>query len=479
MGLIGASLLDIDPNGDFIPYLAESYQVSSDGLRWSFVIRQGITHHDGTPFNARTYRRNLERAMDPATGARISASYLSLVDSITTPTDYEMIFHLEAPYLPFGYYLADGSYLGPISEAALEKYGQDYGQHPSSVGAFKLKEWISGEEVILERNDEFRYDAHYYRNSGPMKFKEISFKIIPERATTVAALETGIIDITGVPVEERARFKRERRFQLFELEHPGVSLYILFNLDKPLFKDKNIRLAFNHAIEKQAIIMAAMEGYAQQAYGPATPLMKGYSSTVEDMAYSYDPDLAREYLARSGWVDSDGDGIADRDGESLRLVFPITGVESWTLASELLQAQLHEIGISLEIRSYELGTLLDTYGTGDYDLGLMGYTWTADCDILNVFFHSSEIGSGMNYSFSRSPELDELLTKARQSPNEEIGFDYYRLAQEYIVREALIVPIYVGQDMYAVNPRVKDINIHPLGWWLYQDAYLEAPVQDN
>ncbi|GAB4374551.1 MAG: ABC transporter substrate-binding protein [Calditrichia bacterium] len=476
---IGASLLDYGPDLKFHPYLAEAYHVSDDGKVWYFKIRQGITHHDGTPFNARTYKKNLERAMAPETASPIAGSYLTPVERIETPTDYELIFHLKTPFLPFPFYLADAAYLQPISEKALQKYGADYGQHPVSVGPFKFKKWRSGQEIVLEKNENFAWTLPYYQNRGAMKFKELAFKIVPERVTTVAALETGKIDIAGIPVEERNRFVREGRFKLFEQLHSGVSLYLVMNLSRSPFDDVRVRRAINHAINKQDVIDAALDGWAIPAYGPAAPLIWGYSPTVEKMGYEYDPSRARTLLREAGWKDTDGDGILDRENNPFELDFWTQPIESWMLAAEALQAQFREVGIKVNINSFELGTLLESMTQGNHDLSLMGYTWTADCDILYFYYHSSQIGSGPNYSQCSLPELDDLLIKARQSPNEEIGYDYYRQVQEYIVREALIAPIYIAKSMSAVNPRVQNIRQHPAGFWLLGDVFLQPPLAEN
>jgi peptide/nickel transport system substrate-binding protein len=472
---IGASLLDYGPDLKFYPYLADNYQVSEDGKIWSFKLREGITHHDGTPFNAKTYKVNLERAMAPETASPISGAYLSLVEKIETPTDYELIFYLKSPFLPFAFYLADASYLQPISETALEKYGPDYGQQPVSVGPFKLKEWISGQEIILERNENFRWNLPYYKNTGPMKFKELSYQIIPERMTTVAALETGKIDIAGVPVEERKRFVREREFNLFELYHSGLSMYIVMNLSRAPFDDIRVRRAINYAINKQHVIDAALDGWAMPAYGPAAPLIKGYTKTVEDIGYRYNTKKAKILLADADWVDKDNDGIVEKNGKPLEVEFWTQPIESWMLATEAIQAQLREVGISVNISSFELGTLLESLTQGNHDLSLMGYTWTADCDILYFYFHSSQIGSGPNYSQCQSDVLDNLLSRARQSPDEKTGYEYYRKVQEFIVEQALIAPIYIAKGMSAVNPRVKEIQQHPTGFWLLGDVYLLPP----
>jgi len=469
---IGASLLAYSPDLKFVPYLAESYQISENGKTWSFKIRQGITHHDGTPFNAKTYRQNLERAMAPETASTYGGAYLTLVDKIETPGDYELIFHLKTPFLPFAFYLSDAAYLQPISEATLEKYGKDYGQHPVSVGPFKLKEWITGQEIILERNENYNWNPPFYENRGPMKFKELAYKVIPERSTTVAALETGEIDIAGVPIEERKRFKDEDIFQLYENYHSGLSMYVVMNLSHPPFDDLRIRKAINYAINKQAIIDAALDGWGIPAFGPAPPLVKGYTKTVEELGYKFDKNKARQLLAEAGWSDTDGDGLIDKNGKPFVVDFWTQPLETWMLAAEVLQAQLMEVGIAAKISSFELGTLLESMTHGNHDMSFMGYTWTADCDILYFYFHSSQIGSGNNYSYCNSTILDDLLTKARQSPNENIGMEFYKQVQEYIVTQAIIAPVYIGESLSAVNPRVKKIRQHPSGDWLIEDVEL-------
>jgi peptide/nickel transport system substrate-binding protein len=475
---IGATLLDYGPDLNFYPYLAEKYTVSEDGRVWTFKLREGINHHDGTPFNARTYKKNLERAIAPETASPIAASYLSLVEKIEAPGEYELIITLKKPFLPFAFYLAD-PFLQPISEAALNKYGLDYGQHPVSVGPFKFKEWQSGEKIILERNNNFNYNPSYYKVRGPVKYKGIVYKVIPERVTTIAALETGKVDVAVVPVEERERFVIEKKFNIFTQDHCGISLYIVMNLSRPPFDDIRVRRAINHAVNKQHVIDAALDGWGVPAYGPAAPLMKGYSKTVENLSYDFNITKAKNLLKEAGWVDHDGDGIVEKNGKPFVVDFWTQPLETWMLASETIQAQLKNVGISLNINSFELGTLLESLTHGNYDMSLMGYTWTADCDILYFYFHSNQLGSGPNYSQCRSDILDDLLTKARQSPNEKSGNKYYRQVQEYIVDQALIVPVYIAKGMWAVNKRVNQIKLHPGGIWLLGDVNIKSPTLQN
>jgi len=469
---LGATLLDYGPDQKFYPYLAEEYSISEDGRVWSFKIRKGITHHDGTPFNAKTYKKNLERAAAAETTSPMAGSYLSLVEKIETPTDYDLIIYLKMPFLPFAFYLAD-PFLQPISQAALNKYGLDYGQHPVSVGPFKLKKWKSGQEIVLERNENFKYNPSYYKNAGPMKFKELVYKIIPEKVTTIAALETGKVDVAGIPVEDRQRFVKEQKFNLFTQYHSGVSLYIVMNVSRPPFDDIRVRRAVNHAINKQNVINASIDGWGVPAYGPAAPLMKGYSKTVEELGYKYDPVKAKKLLKEAGWVDKDGDGIVEKDGRSFEVNLWTQPLETWMLAAEILQAQLREVGMAVNINSFELGTLLESLTHGDHDMSLMGYTWTADCDILYFYYHSSQLGSGPNYCQVHSDILDNLLLKARQSPNEKAGNEYYRQVQEYIVKQAIIAPIYIAKRMSAANKRVRQIRLHPGGYWLLGDVFLQ------
>ncbi len=471
---IGATLLDYGPDLKFYPYLAEEYSTSEDGRIWSFKLRQGINHHDGTPFNARTYKKNLERAMAPETTSPIAGSYLSLVDKIETPTDYELIIYLKTSFLPFAFYLAD-PFLQPISETAINKYGLDYGQNPVSVGPFKIKEWQTGEKIVLERNDNFNYNPSYYQESGPLKFKQLVYKVIPERVTTIAALETGKVDVAGVPVEERERFVKEKKFNLFTQFHCGISLYIVMNLSQAPFDDIRVRRAINHAVNKQNVIDAAIDGWGEPAAGPAAPLMKGYSKTVEKLSYDYNISKSKNLLKEAGWVDNDGDGIVEKNGQPFEVDFWTQPLETWMLASETIQAQLKKVGISVNINSFELGTLLESLTHGNHDMSLMGYTWTADCDILYFYYHSSQFGSGPNYSQIHSDILDNLLNKARQSSDEKTGNEYYRQVQEYIVNQAIIVPVYIAKGMRAVNKRVKQIQLHPGGIWLLGDVYLQLP----
>ncbi|MFW5889621.1 MAG: ABC transporter substrate-binding protein [Halanaerobiales bacterium] len=464
---LGDSLITQDLDTlDFHPGLAKDWEISEDGQTWTFYLKEGIKFHNGDELTAEDFKFTFERALDYG---GVTSGKLSSLEEVEVIDDYTFSLHLDKPDATLLQSLSHAGWLHPMNKDVVEEHGEDYGQNPLSVGSYKFKSWDSGESIILEKNEEYDWAAPFYENQGSPEIDEIEFKVIPEASTQMAALETGEIDIVLLEDKDVQRFQEDSDFYILENMRLGLGMFVIFNLEKEPFDSVPVRKAINYAINKDSIVQIVKNGNAEKAYGPLPPSFWGYDEDVEEYGYNYDPDKAASILEDEGWVDSDNDGIREKDGEKMSFTLEIQSVDDWQRTAQIIQDQLKQIGIEIKIQQYEWGTLLDSLSNGNHDMSLMGYTYDGP-DVLYLFLHSSQIDDGINWSFIQDDEIDSLIEEGRTTVEPDDRETIYKDLQKYIVDEAVWAPVYVDIRYTAVNNRVENVQNHPLQWLIYQDA---------
>jgi peptide/nickel transport system substrate-binding protein len=310
-----------------------------------------------------------------------------------------------------------------------------------------------------------------YAHDGPPYIEELSFRIIPDNATRVAALQSGEIQITEVPPINVEQLRDSGEYELYHYLRNGVGLFMEFNVTKAPFDDPLVREALNYAIDKEAIVEAALRGLGQPACGPLPPSISGYWSGMCDYAPSFDPDKAEQLLSDAGW-EPGSDGVLAKDGKRLQFTLFIMPEDTWRQSAELVQQQLKDIGIRMDIQSFEFGTLLEKAAAGEQQAHLMGYTYT-NPDILYLWFHSSNIGDGLNLSHVDDPKLDALLEKSRTQIDKDARNETYQEIQKYIVDKSLWVPLWNNEQYIATQPQLKNAEVAEEGYLFLLDARFE------
>jgi peptide/nickel transport system substrate-binding protein len=309
-----------DSSMDIEPQLATAWTVSDDGLTWTFTLREGVTFHDGTPFNAKAVADSYNRIIDPEHPfyAYGKWKYLSLslkpVKKITIIDDYTVSFTTDKPYAPFINNLA--LWLCPIvSPTAMAQYKDQIGLHPVGTGPFKFEKWIKDDQIILVRNDEYW--------GGMPKLDKIILKSIPEPSARLMALQSGTVDIADdLDPDSIALVRQDPNLAI--IESPSVNVgYLALNTEKPALKDVRVRQAISYSIDKDVLIQAIFQGLAIPAKNPFAPSIWGYNDAIE--AYSYDPEKAMALLKEAGfdmntelelWGNAGFQSIYARSGEN-------------------------------------------------------------------------------------------------------------------------------------------------------------------
>lgn len=453
----------------FVPGLAESWEVSDDGLTYTFYLRHDVTFHDGTPFNAEAVRANIERIVNPDTQSQKAAFLLGPFDSVEILDAYTVAIHLSAPYAP----LLDGLaqvYLGMASPAALAQWGADYQFHQAGTGPFKFVEYVPNDHLTLVRNDDYNWGPAIYDHSGPAYLDEIEFRFFSDPAGRALALEAGDADVMGeLPPLDAARLRQDSRFAIIPIAIPGQPLGFVLNVQRSPLDDLRVRQALLYATDRNAIVQAIFGSESPPATGPLTAATFGYDPSPAER-YLYNPDQAAKLLEEAGWTDSDGNGIRERDNQPLTLDAVLMTWGSAPEVAQLLQAQWAQVGVKLNTETLTYPAALEAAREGSYHLIPQSFS-DSDPDLLWVYYHSDV---PFNWSKVSDAALDDLLDKGRSISDPAQRAELYIQAQQRIMELALLVPIRDPINLNAASVRVQALRFDAHGWFpLLHDVYLK------
>ena len=470
MRLLGSTLVYLDPQGVYQPYLAESWKVSEDGLTYTFYLRRDVFFHDGSPLTAADLAFTYRRAINPETASPFSASMLGPLLSIKTMDDYTLVFTLAAPYYPFLYGLSVGGYMMPLSQAYVEKNGENYlGRYPMSVGPYKLVEWKSGEHILLEKNPDFNWGPESWGNTGPWPIDQIQMLYIPDESTIMAGLEAGAIDFAAIEAKDIKLFT-ELGFEVINTPLLGLCPYITLQTSSEPLNDLNVRKALNLAVNHQAALQLLEQGKGVEQNGPLSVGQIGYWAGIEEYGYVYDPEEAKNLLEEAGY-ELNSDGVYQKDGQTLSFNLYTLSIERWAKTAEVVQSMFADIGVKTTIRQEEEGVLIPRVLSGDYQMAVFCIS-AAEADILYQMFHSSQIGV-FNYGYVNDPELDAVLERTRTETSPQARQQTLNQVQLQIVKNAYLLPIYTPERLYVINPRVKGCAYDPYNDLILASAWFE------
>lgn len=455
-------------DNEFVPGLATEWDISEDGLTWTFKLREDVTFHDGTPLNAEAVKASFDRILDPETNAVSARTQVGSMSSTEVIDEFTFSFTTDEPFAPLLNNLS-GALLSPVSVAAAEEMGADFGQTPVGTGPWIIEEWRTGDRITLRRNPDYNWGPDYF-HEGPAYIETIVFQSIIEEASRVAAFETGETHQLSLPAIDIPRMLESGEFNVVDYLRLGV-VFIEFNIEAAPFDDILVRQALNHAVEPNDVLSAALEDYGQVVHGFLPPSIFGYWDGIEDYAYDYDVDRAGELLDEAGWTMGDN-GIREKDGEPLSFTLLNLPTDAWGRAAQVVQSQLRDVGVEMEIQQMEFATLLDEAAAGNHQAEMMGYTGS-DPDIAFTWFHSSNAGSGLNMSHIKDPELDEMIETARVTMDLDERAEQYAEIQRFIVDQALWIPLWADEYYIAFNKALKNASFHDDGYAIYFDAWMD------
>ena len=446
--LIYSRLVEADENMQIHPGLAESWQ-QLDDKTMQFKLRKGIKFHNGDDFTAEDVKFSFERMMN---SPRI-AFVLPPIERIDIVDDYTVNIVTKTPFGPLLAHLSHPA-LGMVSKKLLTENPEALKEKPIGTGSYKFKEWIYGDKLVLEKNEDF-----YDKNERGLKY--IIFKNVVEASNRAIGLETGEIDIaTPISSVDEENIKNNPKLQL--LTKPSISYtYIGMNMTKVPLNDIRVRKAINYAIDKQAIIDVILNGNGKIATSPIAPGVFGFTDKTKN--YEYNVEKAKELMKEAGYENGFTTSILVFSGEAN------------TQTAEIVQAYLKEIGIDLKIEIVEVSTYWDMTERGVHNLFLGSWgVVTGDADYgLYAMYHSSAKGGAGNRDFYENEKVDELLDKAKTEIDPETRKKLYEEAQILIVNDAPDVMLYNRNLTVGAQKYIKGLGIHPVTLYNFATVYIE------
>ena len=460
------SLVDKDMDGNISPRLATSWQVSDDGLVWTFQLREDVTFHCGHPFDAHAVKYRIDRMLNDENPSA-NLHMVNAVREAVVDDDYTISFHLKAVDAALWNFLGT-AFGAPFCPVCVEEHGDDYGQNPCGTGMFKLLEYVPGSHLTVTRHEDYKWAAGYWENQGSPNIEAIKFRFIADEATRLLELEKGTIDYIAVPPQHVKRLTENEDVQVIQYPSNGIR-YWGFNAKKWPWEDIRVRQAMQYAINKHAIAEFALEGLAEPLWSGLPPSISGYTDEMEQHLsemYPYDPERTKQLLAEAGWVLGD-DGVFAKDGKRLSVGIWIVNNPVDIRVAEMLLDDLAKAGVELKIEIVEQARLTSDTPKGLHETLLWQYGWY-DPDILFHLFNQG--GTRMHFVNER---LQELLELGRSLIPMEERLAVYDEVLLLLAEECPWVVLYFPQSIQGWSKRVSNVKINSFnGSILINDLYL-------
>lgn len=451
----------------FLPGLASDWQVSPDGLVYTFQLRQDVVFHDGSPFTAESVARNIERIFHPDFGSSLARELFGPLQQFEILDEYTIRLHLFEPYAA----LLDGlaqPYLGIASPVALERYDKwRYQYHQSGTGPFMLEEYLPGERIVLRRYQGYSVDPAIYEQLTGEEIERVEISIIGESGADLVSLlgiSQDVIDDVSPKVAQL--LSGNSRAMLLPTQIPGQSVQFIFNTNRQHVDDRAVRLSLLLATNRIAIIDQVFFNTSPLAWMPLSE-STGFAHTGFIGEYEFDLVQAQAGLSAAGYADTDGDGLLDRDGVPLSLTMMVPPWGQLPEVAALLKQQWRQIGVDLVTEpvagELQLRALIQSR---EFDL-VPVTNYGIDPGIFDRIFLD---GSPYAYARAQHPVLNDMLANAAQEQDPARRRTQYYEIQSLLMQEALLLPIREVVRLRAVSADVAGLRY---------DAYGLYPLLSN
>jgi peptide/nickel transport system substrate-binding protein len=453
--LIFDNLMELDEHLRVVPKLAERLE-HPDPLLYVATLRRGVRFHDGHELTADDVVYTFRSFLDPDFVSPRKGGYREL-RSIEARDRYTVVFTLNQPFASFPVNL-----LTPIVPNGAPVSLRD---HPVGTGPYRFVRYDTDDQVELAAF------ADYFE--GAPKNDGVIFKVVPDDVMRGLELRKGTVDIVVNDVAPDIVHQLQRDARLQTLRSPGVDYqYIGLNLRDPVLADVRVRQALAYAIDRQAIVTYLRRGLAELSTGLLPPLSWAYAS--DSFSFPFDPVRARALLDAAGYLDPDGDGPRAR----MTLTLKVSNNEFNRLQSSLVQQNFRDIGVALDVRTYEFATLYADVLAGNFQLYFLQWTAgsLADPDILRRVFHSRQAPPvGFNRGHFRDAAVDEVLDRAAASEDDRERAELFRAAQRALAHQVPYISLWCKTNVAVAQRSLAGIRLTPMADFLFLKHVSRVP----
>jgi len=439
------------------PLLALRWEISSDGLTYTFYLRKKVRFQDGTPFNADavlfTFQRQWKKDHpNYASGAPYeywdNMGMGKIVKAVNKINDHTVAIILNEPNAPFLANLAM-AFMCIVSPTAVRKYGKNFDQNPVGTGPYNLKSWKKDDAMELIRND------NYW--GKPAHIKRVVVRVIPDNQVRLLELKRGNVHIMDFPNPSDIKaLQSDPNVTILSQEGMNIG-YLAYNMKHPPLDQLEVRRAISMAIDRKRIVKEIFQGFGTVAKNPMPPMVLGYNPDVPDVLYN--PKKARQMLRKAG--------IKNLKLELWAMPVARPYNPNARKMAEFIQADLKRVGIKAKIVSYDWGTYLDKIGKGQHDLVLIG--WTGDNGDADNFLYTlwsreaAEQTPTHNYSYYVDDEVNNWLDRAKKISAPYRRAELYRKVLKKMAEDRPFLPIAHSKVLVPIRNEVQGYKIHPMG----------------
>jgi peptide/nickel transport system substrate-binding protein len=451
--LIFEGLLRRDENFTLQPRRAESWEVP-DPLTYIFHLRRGVHFHDGRPMTSADVKWTLDSLRDGTVRSAKTSAY-RYIDRVDAPDPLTVTIHLREPYAALLWNLSDGA-IGVVPAGS----GEELSGNPVGTGPFRFVSQEQDREVLLERNPQYW--------GKPAALARVRFNVVPDATTRALEMRKGSADaeIDALPADTIPILERQPQLRIERA--PGTTYqYLAMNLRDPILRDVRVRQALAYAIDRAPIIHYLGHDLARPSNSVLPPQHWAYDAAAK--AYPYDPAQARKLLDEAGYR-------AGADGVRFHLMMKTSTDEGTRLLCAVLQQQLREVGIALDIRSYEFATFYADVTKGAFQLYSMRWVGGSnqDPDVFeNLFDSASFAPRRANRGYYSNPEVDRLIAEGRRSVDPKQRVAIYAKLQEILNEELPYVHLWWSDHVLVHSRRLENVRINSAGSYAFlRDATL-------
>jgi peptide/nickel transport system substrate-binding protein len=453
------------------PLLAESYEVSADGLQITFRLRDDVHFSDGKKITTDDIIFSYQTIINPKVDAISLANYYRPIKEVIRIDERTVKFVLREPYFK-GVEIAG---LMPVFPRHIYEFSDamefnNRRSEPVGSGPYVFERWNVGREIVLRR------DENYWGKKP--KISKIVFRVITNEVAELQALRSHDIDFMRPTSEQFSEVSKDQKFleefRCLSYWDPTTGYsYIGWNEERPFFKDRRVRQVLTMLINRDSINEYLLKGLGHVISGPF--YIYGHQGDPNIQPWPYDPQKAKQLLDEAGWVDHDGDGICDKDGVPFKFRFmTVSGTPFYERLAKLIKDEMAKVGIELTVDPYEWSVFQERLNTRSFDAVTLAWGGTVEEDPYQIW-HSSQIGNrGSNYVGFKNAEADSLIEQARRTMDEDKRNELYPRLHRILHEEQPYTFMFTRPFLQLLDRRFENVKVHKLGlnpleWYVPRD----------
>ncbi|MBO9625531.1 MAG: ABC transporter substrate-binding protein [Microbacterium sp.] len=466
-------------DGTYKPDLAKSWKVSDDGLVYTFELRDDVTFHDGTPFDAAVLKQNLDRPLNEVGLATAG----NAIASTEVTGEYELTVTLSRPNAAFIHALSTPHWPIYSGKVLSEHTPAELGADPTlsiGTGPFRVKEYVKGSKLVLERNPDYAWAPETAAHQGPAYLDEVVVQFVPETQARIGALNSKQADaIDQVPPLNIPEVEGAGNVVL-QKDNTGTPYYLALNANIAPFDDRNVRLAFRDAIDIDSLLKSVYGGVYSRAWTttlPDTPPVGAYDESLEK-SWGYDLDKAQKLLDEAGWDEVDADGYRVKDGKRLHIDWYYDSLYVQTdqrqQLGEAIASSLKEAGFEVERIPFDTASFTAAIAKNEHNLADASRGYADVGTSVSPFTSSADPrkgGNGINYGLLNDDVIDAQYVTVQTDSDPDARIEAAKVVQARILDEGYAIPLYIPQKIVGTSPSVHGWTFDAVG---YTDSFYDA-----